>query len=172
MGDSRILRNMDNDIRGGEMPIYLFDASKLHPDDLTGILESETQLCGIVNNYPVRRSAVPFESMDIYANNDRTLRVYIKTPDLNIVNLTGAQGLLSIKTDKNATSPVISKTTADGAQGAIGSTDQGEMFFYLVPADTVSLDIRQYVYDVKVTLTTGKRYTVLEGVINLLEPVG
>jgi uncharacterized protein YlzI (FlbEa/FlbD family) len=46
------------------------------------------------------------------------------------------------------------------------------MFFYLVPADTVSLEIRQYVYDVKVTLLTGKKYTVLEGVINLLEPVG
>jgi hypothetical protein len=154
------------------MPIVLFDASKLHPDDLTGILQYETQLCGIVNNYPVGRSAVPYEPMDIYANNDRTLRVYIKTPELNIVNLTGAQGLLSVKTDKDATSPVITKSTDIGSEGAIGSPDQGEMFFYLVPLDTASLSIRQYVYDVKVTLTTGKKYTVLEGVINLLEPVG
>jgi hypothetical protein len=129
-------------------------------------------LCGIVNNYPVGRSAVPYEPMDIYANNDRTLRVYIKTPELNIVNLTGAQGLLSVKTDKDATSPVITKSTDIGSEGAIGSPDQGEMFFYLVPLDTASLSIRQYVYDVKVTLTTGKKYTVLEGVINLLEPVG
>jgi hypothetical protein len=154
------------------MPIVLYDASQLHPDDLNGILESETQLCGIVNNYPVRRSAVPFEPMDIYANDDRTLRVYVKTPDLNIVNLTGAQGLLTVKTDKDATSAVITKTTASETQGEIGSADQGEMFFYLVPTDTASLPIRQYVYDVKVTLSTGKKYTVLEGVINLIAPVG
>jgi len=154
------------------MPIVLFNASQLHPDDLTGIMESETQLNGVVNNYPVGRSAVPFEQMDIYANNDRTLRVYIKTPELNIVNLTGAQGLLTVKTEKTSVTPVFTKTTLDGTQGAIGSPDQGEMFFYIVPADTASLDIRQYVYDVKLTLTTGKKYTVLEGVINLQEPVG
>ena len=154
------------------MPIVLYDASQLHPDDLNGILESETQLYGLINNYPVGRSAVPFEPMDIYANNDRTLRVYVKTPDLNIVNMTGAQGLLTVKTDKDATASVITKTTASGTQGAIGSPDQGEMFFYIVPADTVSLSIRQYVYDVKVTLATGKKYTVMEGVINLLDPVG
>jgi hypothetical protein len=110
--------------------------------------------------------------MDIYANNDRTLRVYVKTPDMNIVSMTGAQGLLTVKTDKDATTAVITKTTLDGTQGAIGSPDQGEIFFYLVPADTASLPIRQYVYDVRVTLLTGKKYTVLEGVINLLDPVG
>ena len=154
------------------MPVVLYDASQLHPDDLNGILTSETQLCGLINNYPVGRSAVPFEPMDIYANNDSTLRVYVKTPDLNIVNLTGAQGLLTVKTDKDATASVITKTTASGTQGDIGSPDQGEMFFYLVPADTASLSIRQYVYDVKVTLATGKKYTVIEGVINLIDPVG
>ena len=152
------------------MPVFLYDASQLHPDDLTGIMESETQLCGVVNNYPVGRSAVPFEPMDIYADSDRTLRVFIKTPDLNIVNLTGAQGLLTIKTDKFALTPVITKTTTDPSQGAIGSPDQGEMFFYLVPSDTSHLDIRQYVYDVRLTLSTGKTYTVLEGVINLQKP--
>lgn len=154
------------------MPVVLYNASQLHPDDLTGILVSESQLLGVVNNYPVGRSAVPFEPMDIYANNDRTLRVFVKTPDMNIVNMTGAQGLLTVKTDKDATSAVITKTTLDGTQGAIGSPDQGEIFFYLVPDDTASLPVRQYVYDVRVTLLTGKKYTVLEGVINLLDPVG
>lgn len=154
------------------MPVVLYDASALHPDDLTGIMVSETQLCGVVNNYPVGRAAVPFEPMDIYAGSDRTLRVFVKTPDLNIVNLTGAQGLLTVKTDKSATVPSITKTTLVGAQGQIGSPDQGEMFFYLVPTDTSALAIRQYVYDVRLTLLTGKTYTVLEGVINLQKAVG
>lgn len=148
------------------MPMALYDVSALHPDDLTGILESETQLCGVVNNYPVRRQAVPFESMDIYAGSNRTLRVYIKTPELNIVDLTGATGLLSIKTDKSATVATLSRA------GVLGATDEGEIFFYLVPADTASLAIRQYVYSIKITLLSGNVYTVLEGVINLLQPVG
>ena len=154
------------------MPVVLFNPNSLHPDDLTGILISEVQMCGIVNNYPIGRHAVPFEPVDLYANNDRTFRVFIKTPDLNIVNLTGAQGLFTVKTDKSSTSPVIQKSTLVGTQGAIGSPDQGEMFFYLVPSDTVNLDIRQYVFDVKAKLSTGKTYTVLEGVINLDQPVG
>lgn len=148
------------------MPVVLFDASALHPDDLTGILESVTQLCGVVNNYPVGRAAVPFESMDLYASSDRTLRVYVKTPDLNIVDLTSATGVLTIKTDKDATVPSLVRS------GVVGSADQGEMFFYLVPADTAPLAIRQYVYSIKITLSSGKVYTVLEGVINLLQPVG
>jgi hypothetical protein len=152
------------------MPVVLFDASALHPDDLLGIMESETQLVGVVNNYPVGRAAVPFEPMDLFSGSDRTLRVFVKTPDLNIVNLTGAQGLLTVKTDKDATVPSITKSTLSGSQGAIGSPDQGEMFFYLVPADTTALDIRQYVYDILLTLSTGKKYTVAEGVINLQKP--
>lgn len=147
------------------MPVYLYDASQLHPNDLTGILEFETQLCGVVNNYPVRRHAVPFESIDLYAGSDRTLRVYIKTPELNIVDLTGAIGLLTIKTDKDATTTILSRT------GVLGATDEGEIFFYLVPADTSALAIRQYVYSIKIILSSGKVYTVLEGVINLLQPV-
>lgn len=153
------------------MPVYLFDTSSLHPDDLMGIMVSETQLCGVVNNYPVGRAAVPFESVDLYASSDRTFRVFVKTPELNIVNLTGAQGILTMKTDKDATTPSFQKSTAVSGEGSIGSPDQGEMFFYILPGDTASLAIRQYVYDVRLTLPSGKTYTVLEGVMNLQKPV-
>ena len=154
------------------MPVYLYDATELHPDDLTGILISETRMNGVVNNYPVRRAAVPFVSMDLYANNNRTLRVFVKTPALEIVDLTGAVGIFTVRTEKGSATAVIQKSTLVAAQGAIGSADQGEMFFYLIPGDTASLDIRQYVYDIRVTLSSGKSYTVLEGTINLQEPVG
>lgn len=154
------------------MPVVLYDASSLHPDDLTGIMDSETQLCGVVNEYPTRRATVRFESFDIYADSDRTLRVYVKTPELDIVNLTGATGVLTVKASKSDAVATIQKSTAIPAQGQIGSPDQGEMFFYLVPSDTSALAIRQYVYDVRVTLASGKSYTVLEGTINLQQPVG
>jgi len=154
-----------------KMPVYLYNVSNLHPDELTGILISENRMCGIVNNYPVGRCAVPYEEIQIYANNDRTLRVFVKTPSLDVVDLTGAVGVLTVKTDKTATTPVFVKHTDVAEEGQIGAADQGEMFFYIVPDDTKSLDIRQYVFDVKVTLSNGKTYTILEGVIDLLQSV-
>jgi len=155
------------------MPAEAFyDMSKMYPYDLNGILVSEISLCGIIDNYPIRRRAVPYESIDLYANNNRTFRVYVKTPNLDVVNVAGATGVFSIKVTKDSSSPVIRKSTAVPSEGAIGSPDAGELFFYIVPSDTVNLDIRQYVFDVKVTLSSGKTYTIVEGVINLQQNVG
>lgn len=150
----------------------LYDMTDMHPYDLNGILVVENKMCGIVNNYPPRRKAVPYEAIELYANNNRTLRVYVKTPELNIINVAGAVGVFTVKITKDSTSPVFTKSTAVPAQGSIGSPDQGEMFFYILPADTVNIDVRQYVFDIKVTLSTGKVYTILDGVINLQQPIG
>lgn len=153
------------------MPVEAFyDYDKMYPCDLNGKLVSENELQGLINNYPVGRSAVPYYSIDMYLSDNRTFRVFVKTPDLNVVDLTGATGVMTIKVDKSS-SVLIQKSTANASEGAIGAADEGEMFFYLVPADTSSLDARQYVFDVSVTLTNGKKYTVLEGVLNLDQPV-
>jgi hypothetical protein len=149
----------------------LWDMTKMYPYDLTGILIQKTDMCGMVNNHPVRRRAVPYESIDLYANNNRTFRVYVKDADLNIVNVAGCIGLFTFKKTK-ADSALFTKSTAIPAQGAIGSPDQGELIFYILPANTANLDIRQYVFDVRLTLPSGATYTVVEGVINLQQPVG
>ena len=114
---------------------------------------------------------MPFETIELYAGNNRTLRVYVKDDNLDVINVTGATGVLTVKKTKDS-SAEFTKSTAIPAQGQIRSPDQGEMLFYIVPADTANLDVRQYVFDVKVTLSTGKAYTVLEGIINLQQPVG
>jgi len=152
----------------------LYDPTKLHPGELMGVLVAETQLCGIINDHPIRwrKNKVPYEKIEIYADNDRTLRVFIKDGDLNIINLTGATLVLTVKETKNSTSTTFTKSTANPSEGQIGAADEGEAFFFIVPSDTASLDIRQYVYDVEVTLSSGKKYTVLEGILDLLQPVG
>ena len=149
------------------MSEVFYDTSKLHPYDLNGVLVVENVLYGIIDNYPARRKAVPYQAIELYNKNNRTLRVYVKTADLNVVNTAGSVGLLTVKESKDSSAPVFTKSTNNPAEGAIGSPDQGELLFYIVPADTVNLDIRQYVFDVRVTLSSGKVYTVLEGVINL-----
>ena len=152
------------------LPEAIYDYSKMYPCDLNGSLVAEIKMNGVINNYPVRRAAVPYYAIDMYSSDNRTFRVFVKTPDLNIVDLSGATGVMTVKTLKGG-SVLISKSTAVPVQGQIGSADEGEMFFYFLPADTSSLDARQYVFDVSVTLVTGKQYTVLEGVINLIQPV-
>lgn len=155
------------------MPIeVLYDTSSMPECDLVGILTAETKLCGIINNCPLRRRAVPFYSMDLYADNNRRLRVFIRDGDLNIVDLTGATCVFTVKLTKDDTSPAIQKSTAVSGEGQIGSADQGECFFYIEPSDTANLDIAQYVYDVTVTLADSNSYTTVEGVLNLLQPVG
>ena len=154
------------------MPIeVLYDTSSLPECDLVGILTAETQLCGIINNCPLRRRAVPFYPMDFYADNNRRLRCYIRDGDLNIVDLTGATCIFTVKMTKDDVTPAIQKSTAVSGEGQIGSADQGECFFYLVPADTSSLAIAQYRFDVTVILADGNEYTTVEGVFNLLQPV-
>jgi hypothetical protein len=154
------------------MPIeVLYDISSLPECDLVGILVAETQFCGIINNCPLRRRAVPYYPMDLYANNNRRLRVFIRDGDLNIIDLTGATCVFTAKLTKNDVLPSIQKSTAVSGEGEIGSPDQGECFFYIVPSDTSSLDIAQYKFDITVTLADGNSYTTVEGVLNLLQPV-
>lgn len=115
---------------------------------------------------------MPYYGIEMYADNDRTFRVYVKDGNLDIIGLTGATAVLTIKKTKASATATITKSTANPAEGMIGAADEGEIFFYILPADTASIELRQYVFDVTVTLSSGKSYTVLEGTINLLQPVG
>lgn len=111
-----------------------------------------------------------YQNLDLYSGNNKTYIIYVKDRELQPVNLTGATGVLTVKDEKGGTT-VIQKSTSVSGEGEIGSPEQGEAYFYLVPTDTSSLAYQQYVYDIKITLSNGKTYTVLEGVINLLQPV-
>lgn len=150
----------------------LYKVEDQHPYDLLGILKVEDKLCGLIDNRPLRRKPVPYETISLYKGNDRRLRIYIKDEDLNVIDLTGSTALLTVKGSKTDTSPLFTKSTAVPAEGMIGSADEGELFFMLVPADTSGLDApSQYVYDVSVTVSGGETYTVLEGYFDLRETV-
>ena len=149
-----------------------YDLSKLDPYDIPGELVWQSVFLGVAQNYPIKAFTVPYYALFLYAGDNRSLRVYVKDPDLNIINLTGAVGRLYVKTNHSATTATITKATDIAGQGAIGTADEGEMFFYLVPSDTATLTIQQYVFSIRVTLATGKTYTVTDGVINLKQPVG
>ena len=147
----------------------VYDPEHSHPEELLGEVVWQEIMGGIVDDYP-RSEEVTFYTIILYADNDRTWVVYIQDRDRNPINLTGATVIMTIKETKDGP-VVIQKSTANPSEGAIGAANKGECYFYIVPSDTASITIRQYVFDVKVFVASGKEYTALEGVLNLLDPV-
>ena len=148
----------------------LYDFDSLPECDIVGYIKKETEICGTINNCPGRRMKMPRVNIDIYKGNNRTLRVFIRDIDLNIVDVTGTTAVLTVKLTKSS-STTFTKSTAVSGEGQIGSADQGELFFYIVPGDTSSLDTFQYVYGIQITLSDGKVYTVAEGTLNIMESI-
>ena len=148
---------------------FWFDKKLLDADELYGEIVIENMFVGIANTYP-GRSKVPFEKIEIYSSNDRTIHIYVRDPSLDIIDLTGATAVFTVKQTREG--PILlQKSTADPNEGLVGAADQGEVYFYITDTDTVNMEIRQYVYDVRVTLSNGKAYTVLVGVLDLIGPV-
>lgn len=158
-----------------QMEVFYKSDDPTEPWELLGELQYNVAWCGYISVLPVRLIRkvpnVPFYYLDLYAGNNKQIQVYVKDKDLNVINLAGARAVLTVRKTKD--SPIIfQKDTANPTEGQIGSPNWGEIFFYIVPNDTDSLDTNeQYVLDVKVQVASKKVYTVLEGAINLLQPV-
>ena len=115
--------------------------------------------------------AMVYKSLSLIAGSDKTYKCIVKDRQLNPVNVYGAVGVLSWKHDRAATSYTLQRHTNVSGEGSIGDPTQGELLFYIVPANTSALEERQYLFDVKLILPTGKAYTVAEGTINLHKPI-
>ena len=145
-----------------------YNVDDMHPFDLNGVLVYENVYDGLVNNIPSNRvKKVPFENLFLTQSDDRTLRIYVKDPNSEVINLTGAVAVLSFRESSVSDDVSIQLSTAVAAEGVIGAADRGELFFFLVPDQTADLSLRQYVWDCRVTLESGKSYTVLTGVMDL-----
>ena len=140
------------------------------PEELVGELVYQEKFLASIDALP-RRTRVVFQNLTLYAGDNKTYVIYVKDRDLNEVDLTGATGVFTMKETKDDAVASVSKSTAVAGEGEIGAANHGEMYFYLVPDDTKDLDIRQYVFDFRVTLANSKTYVVLEGTINLLQSV-
>ncbi len=145
-----------------------YNVDDMHPFDLNGILVFENRYDGLVNNIPSNKvKRVPFENLFLTQGDDRTLRMYVKDPNNEVINLAGASAVLTFRESSTSDDPSIELSTAVPAEGMIGAADKGEIFFFLVPDSTDTLSLRQYVWDCRVTLSSGKTYTVLNGVMDL-----
>jgi hypothetical protein len=118
---------------------------------------------GYIDRIP-RSQSMAYPNLMMYAGNDKEFFIIVKDGELAPVNLTGGSGTMTWKKTKSG--PIVFQKV-----GVLGAPDNGEIDFYLVPTDTALLEPRQYVFDVTVTTSAGKKYTVLEGVLTLMQPV-
>lgn len=100
--------------------------------------------------------------IEIYRGDNRTLEVRVTDSADQPVDLTGASIRFTVRkgVDKEV---LIEKTSSDPAQAKITDATGGVLEVYLVPADTKKLKPGGYVFDVEVTLSNGKVYTVVFG---------
>jgi len=159
----------------GRLEAFYDYGADSEPLELNGEFVWRQTFIGYMSRLPhrllSRASQVPYYNVELYAGSDRTLRLYVRDQDDNIVDLTGATCKFTMRRTKDG--PIlVQKSTAVPAQGQIGSADRGEVLFYLIPSDTSSLDVyEQYVFDMHVQVASGKQATVLEGLIDLKQPV-
>ena len=114
----------------------------------------------------------PDNSMSFIRGTSNTLRLTIRDPEVMNTSeedpftgsrliLTGVQIYFSVKKYLTDRSPLIQKTTALASEIAITAERAGEAEIYLLPADTVHLDLGNYTYDIWVVLPNGKKHCVV-----------
>lgn len=101
-------------------------------------------------------------SVTIIRGSSKTYALSVKDSSGNPVNLTGARIIFSMKEGFCNESAIIRKDSNNGIT-EIEITDPlaGMAEIKILPSDTTTLDVGEYLFDVWVILTSGKQYPVI-----------
>lgn len=102
-------------------------------------------------------------TIEVYRGQSKTFELTIKDSTNAAVDLTGASIYFTVKKEVTDTVAIISKTTDDPLQAEIlAPNTDGKARIYLIPSDTSVLDVGDYLFDIWVQLSSGKRYPIVE----------
>lgn len=104
---------------------------------------------------------LPKNSVQIIRGTSKTLQLTVVDSHRKPVNLTGTTIIMTVKDTVDNLRNVFQKTTADPTQILITDAFSGIAQIYINPSDTQNRDIKQYIFDIWVILTTGARYAVV-----------
>jgi hypothetical protein len=104
---------------------------------------------------------LPQNSFSLTRGANKTLQLMVTNPDMTATNLTGSRLILSVKTDLYDELPLIQKLTTIPSQGALTKPREGLAEFYFVPADTLGLTPRTYLYDVWLITADNEQFPVV-----------
>ena len=139
-----------------------FDAGE--PENLHAELNYRQIFEVVIDHTFSRTQPMLFQPLFLYAGNSKEYICLVQDRDLVPIDLTGATGVMTFKQTKD--SPILFQLT-----GVPSLPAQGEIRFNMLPANTVALAPRQYAFDITITTASNKKYTVLEGVLTLKQPV-
>lgn len=110
--------------------------------------------------YPV--SLQPENSVTLVRGTSKSLELLVVDIAGKAVDLTGAKIVMTVKAAVSDTTPLFMKSSDFPSQAEIPYPRQGKARIYVSPADTQNLAPKQYVFDVWVVLSSGKRYAVVQ----------
>lgn len=112
----------------------------------------------------------PKNAVQIIRGTSKTLQLTVVDSVSKPVDLTGARVVMTVKDRFEDTKNVFQKTSDAGTQVLITDAKGGIAQIFINPADTQDREIKQYVFDVWVILSSGKRYAVVPPSIFDLQP--
>jgi hypothetical protein len=104
----------------------------------------------------------PKNAVQVIRGTSKTFELTVTNESGVGVNLTGGRVLMSVKRDISDRNALIFKDSLAGpSQIEMTTPLAGKAKIFLDPSDTQTLDVREYVFDVWVILSSGKRYAVV-----------
>jgi len=104
---------------------------------------------------------LPENALSLIRGTSKTLELVVTDADGKVVDLTGAKVVMTVKATVTDTNPLIQKSTDVPTQAELTVPREGKARIYLIPSDTQTLAIKQYVFDVWLVLSNGKRHAVV-----------
>jgi len=92
---------------------------------------------------------------------DKTIELTVDDGDGGVIDLTNGLVTFTVKYTTDSSTNLFQKTSATPSEITITSPTTGRADIYILPADTSGLDAATYVYDIWVTLASGKEYQVV-----------
>lgn len=105
--------------------------------------------------------SIPVEDKKIYKSQHKDYEINVADA-LGKTNITGFTVAFYVKETVSG-DPIIEKTTAEVTEIKITDGSKGEAELYLVPADTSSLDVGKYYYEIWITDLNSKDRPILAG---------
>lgn len=106
---------------------------------------------------------LPDNAITIVRGSSKTLELAVTDLQDKVVNLTGASIYFTVRERLNAPNPLIYKSTGNVAEIEVIDATGGKAKIYISYMDTMNLEApKQYVFDVWVVLSSGKRYPVVQ----------
>lgn len=144
--------------------------------EIFGTVETTQEIWGVLREDGDTMSA-PISNVEMFLGDDRTLDVSVHTPGGDPVSIAGAKMWLTVKSklsDPDVSAVLAKKNLAAGGSDAeITFTDEtnGLAEVYIVPDDGDNVEAGLYSYDIQVTLSSGKTYTIVRGKITFKKGV-